>query len=256
MGKINFSSWVLALGTATVFAGCDVGTSTGPNNGSPDASSNVDSPISATPKLDISVDKTAVDTELLSTQTLVITAKGSDGFSGLVTLTATVVDGADAPIANYTATFSSPTLTLTTNGTSTAMLTVSVPNKMPAAAAKIKISAASSATLGTKAVASTLTVANQVTLKVEDNGTECKYPTAAMANREVLIGTKVRWMNAGASAMTIHIDSGIPGVVHEPGSHAAGAVYEQTPGTVGTIGWYCHVRGPTVNTLNINVVAP
>jgi plastocyanin len=69
------------------------------------------------------------------------------------------------------------------------------------------------------------------------------YPTGAMANLQVKVGTKVRFLNKFTTGnVTIHSGGPIP---HEPDPGVPpGQAYEVTVNTTGTAAWYCHAPGP------------
>jgi plastocyanin len=258
MGKFPKQLY-MTLGLATGLLGCDVGSSGNINNGGPDGGNGQqpDGAISSTPRLDISLDKTALPTELLATSSLTITSKSSGGFAGAVNLTATVVDGGGLAIPGYTAVIDTPTLTMPANGTLTAKVTVTTSNK-PAAAASVKITATSAAAAGTNTASSTMTVANQVTITIMDGGGgNCVYPPAPLSVR---LGTKLRFKagsafpvdNNGQPGMTIHSEGDANGVPHAGAGLALDQAYEKTlTGGVGSFVWYCHQRNQVNQTLNV-----
>jgi hypothetical protein len=211
---------------------------------------------SQTPAINLTIDKPAIPTELMTTHMITATVTGSGGFSGAVTLTATVVDTAtNAPIPGWTVALDNATLNLAANGTATAVAVLTVPSENRGLNATVKFDANSSA--GAKQVASTVTATNQITIPVTLNNGQCVYPAAGTIN--VIANTKVRWRNAATANITIHVNGNQNGVAHQPDPGSApNTVYEQTitgnPGNA--FSWYCHAPGPTVNNLLLRAVAP
>ncbi len=216
----------------------------------------------ATPRLDISVDKPTISTELMSTNMVTVTLTGSDGFTGAVNLAATLVNATDTPITAWTVALDTSTVTVPIDGTATAVATLTIPSDSKVLTGSLKIAATSSAGVGTFTSTSAVTATNQVTInmKLDANG-QCIYPAAGTTN--LVVGSNVRWLNTEAAdsgnRITIHINNGDQyGVPHQsdPGSDP-GTAYERTlTGTpAGTFSWYCHAPGPDVgNTLRLQPV--
>lgn len=209
---------------------------------------------SQTPKVDISLDKPTITSDLLQTHMITVTLGASGGFSGAVNLTGTAVDANNQPLPGWTVAFNTPTVNLSANGNTNAVATLTIPSEARGLAGTVKITATSS--LGAVEKTSAVTVANQLTIQMTLNNGLCVYPAAGTIN--VLAGTKVRWLNKAATNVTIHIgNGGANGFNHQadPGT-APNGVYEQTatgaPG--GNITWYCHAPGPTVSNLLLKVV--
>lgn len=212
----------------------------------------------AVPRLDISVDKPTIATELGTTNMVTVTLTSSGGFTGSVPVAATLVDGAGAAIADWIVAVNPPTVTVPADGTATAVVTFAVPTLKSALTGTLKIATTpTGAEGGTTTFDSQITVADQVTvmMKLDANG-QCEYPAAGTI--QLKVGSKIRWFNnelAGGSKITIHsngINGQNTGVNHQgdPGSDPQTA-YEQTTSVVGQSQWYCHAPGPTVNGLNI-----
>jgi cysteine-rich repeat protein len=214
-----------------------------------------------TPKLNISVDKPTVTTDLSTDTMLTVSLIGEGGFGGPVTLTGTATDAAGAALTGWTVTFAQPSVTVPENGMVTAVATVHVPALNVGLAANIKIEAASS--LPTVDTTSAFTAMNQITYEVTNNVDKCAYPPTGVT--QIKVGTKVRFVNkfaAGAVAgdrITIHMNVPTPtnntGFAHEPDpGHAIDTAYERTAAGPGTVSWYCHAPGPTVNGITIQIV--
>lgn len=203
-----------------------------------------------TPKLNMSVDKATVNTELNTDTMVTVTFTSEGGFAGAVNLTGTVTDPAGAPLTGWTVMFNNATVTVPENGSATAVATVHVPSLNSGLQGTLKIEAASS--LPVVSATSAFTALNQITHDVTNNAAQCAYPAAAVT--QIKVGTKVRFVNkftAGAVAgdiIRIHINSTAgTGFVHEPDpGHAIDVAYEQTANAPGTVSWYCHAPGPTV----------
>jgi cysteine-rich repeat protein len=204
----------------------------------------------ASPRLDVSLDKLTLSTELKTKNMLTLSLTGADGFSGPVTLTAAALNGA-AAIPGWNVTFSPATVNLPENGTANVVATLDIPAENRALAGTVKFDVTSSA--GTKSVTSTVTVMNQVTFRLAVAGGICGYPADAGTGANpirVTTGTKLRFFNAGTANLEIH-SNGVGGVSHQgqaPNGLAdpiteANTAYEQTiVGGVGgnNLSWYCH----------------
>lgn len=212
-----------------------------------------------TPRVDVSVDKSSLSTELKTANPVAITIKGAGGFSGAVGLTATVVDGNQAPLAGWTVDLSAASVSLAANGTATAMATVHVPSLSSALTGTLKISSTSSATAGAKAASVAITAANQVTFDVKYNAAagDCDLPADGGSSASpvtIARTTKIRFFNSGTGNIVIHVnDSNNGGVAGQPITHQGqspggnadpttepNTAYEQTPTGAGTAAWYCH----------------
>jgi hypothetical protein len=213
------------------------------------------------PRLEVTVDKPTVATELLSTNMITVTLTGSGGFAGDVPLTATVVDAADAPIPGWAVVLDKATVTVPTDGVATAVATLTIPSQASALAGRVKIVAATTVE-GTHTQESAITALNQVTFTVKLNANgQCDY-APLMGAKNMTVGTKVRWLNgeaAGGNNITIHINGNGTGLNHQPDPGSApGAAYEQIIGTASANAaiWYCHAPGPDlVGPISINALA-
>lgn len=255
----NMRTPILAVVLGLSLAGCltigDSGSaSTGGGDDDTGSSSGSGSNMPDTARVDVSVDKPTVATELKTVNALTVTVTGSGGFSGNVALAASVVDASQAAIPGWTVDLSVPTVTLPENGTATALATVHVPSQTPVLTGTVKITSTSAATLGTPAASSTITAANQVTFAVKyDPAIQgCVYPAdggTAATPVKVAQTTKIRFFNNGADNIVIHVteSAGIP-ITHQgqtPNGTAdpvtePNTAYEQTPIGTGPASWYCH----------------
>jgi len=262
---------ILATALSLSLAGCLVGNvgprGSGDDDDVPGPGSDPDpgpgpGPDPATPSVTISVDQTALSTELLTTNLVTVTARGSGGFSGPVTLSASVVDPGGAAMPRWTVAFDNATINVPQDGTAAAVATLKIPSDSSGLAATVRFDASSSA--GPQTASSAINVANQMTYSITLNNGQCVYPAAGVQN--VRVGTKVRWVNRDAAArVTIHMDrTKRDGLVHQddPGS-APGAAYElvtavnddgQLSGA--PMSWYCHAPGPDTGSAHQLKVVP
>lgn len=215
----------------------------------------------ANPRVTAAVDKTTVMTELKSTNMVTVTVTGVDGFSGAVNLTAKAVDATNAPITGWTVALDTQSVTLTENGTATAVVTLTIPSDSRTLSGSVVVDATSSA--GTESVTSAVTAAKQVTLDVTVTNNDCVYP----GNVSVVSGTVVRFNNKNTVNFVIHSDGGALGVPHQgPGGGQSpddpvtepNTAYARTTTASGAFGWYCHDLGPDLGAGNprITVMAP
>jgi hypothetical protein len=218
----------------------DDGSGSNPGSGSDPGSGSGSNPV-ATPKLDVTVDKPTISTELLSTNMVTVSLQASGGFSGAVNLAATAVDGAGTAIPGWTVALDKSTVDVAANGAATVVASVKVPSDSVATTGTVKIDATSS--LGTTSMTSSVSVAKQLTVNLTLNNGNCVYPAAMVGTVKVSNGTKIRWVNgAAADNITIHITAPqVAGLNHEQGATAPGGAYEQTvAGSTGKTDWYCH----------------
>jgi cysteine-rich repeat protein len=229
------------------------------------------------PRVNVSVDKSAINTELNTSNKLMVTVTGSGGFSGDVTLAGSVVDGSSNPLTAWQVTFDTATVSLPMNGTATAVATVLVPSENKGLVGTVKIDATSSAPAAN--VTSSVTAVDQITFEIKDDTVNggCAYPTPTNVETRVTFGTKIRFLNSTTVTTMIHVNGVAAGgagtgtdatntfnVPHENvggAGHAPGTVYEgtltknATTTSVG-LGWYCHAPGPTRGGIQIRPVDP
>lgn len=204
------------------------------------------------PKLDVSMDKTTIPTELGQQTVVNVTLTGSGTFSGQVNVAASAVDAAGAPITGWTVNVDQPSVTLTENGSATVKATMMVPTDAVMLSGKLQIDVSSSLPAITKTA--DVTVANQVTLVMTSNAQgQCVYPTPAVTN--IKVGTKVIFLNMSSDntfVMRIH-SNGQAGIQHEQVDTPVNQSYEQTASSAGSDGWYCHTPGNDPGNLRIVV---
>jgi hypothetical protein len=261
--RTPFLAAALGLGLAGCLVG-DAGTAAGGDddgNGSQGSNGSSGSNGSnSNAKVDVTIDKTAISTELKTNNPVNITVAGSGGFAGDVALSATVVDTAGAAIPGWTVEFSEPTVTLSANGTGTSVATLKIPAKNTGLGGVLKITGASAATSGTNLASATVTVLNQVTfaVKVDPATNACIYPTDGgntASPVQMSLGTKVRFFNTGTVNLVIHSGGVIshqgqaPNGLADPTTEPSTA-YEQMPTGAGAASWYCHAPGKDLSAAN------
>ncbi|MBA3405640.1 MAG: hypothetical protein H0U13_13330 [Gemmatimonadaceae bacterium] len=216
------------------------------------------------PRLDVSVDKPTVSTELGTTNMVTVTLTSSGGFGGSVGVAATIVDGLGVAIPEWQMAINPPSVTVPSNGTASAVVNFSIPAEKVGLGGTLKITTTSGATEGTLNIDSAITVLDQLTIPLKLNGNgQCDYPTAGTLR--IKVGTKIRWLNTEAAGsnnrITVHVTENASAVAagfshqNDPGSDPQ-TTYEQTSVAMsgGTFDWYCHAPGPTVGDRLIQVV--
>src|SRR5690348_6007685 len=128
---------VLAFLGLSLVAGCTVGDTGGPGGGgAPDAGGGTgdapgggDDAPGAVPRVDVSIDKPTVTTELMTTNMLTVTLTSANGFAGAVSLTASVVDAQGQPLAAWPVTLSAASLTVAANASAQSVATLMIPSE-------------------------------------------------------------------------------------------------------------------------------
>lgn len=254
---------VLSLSLVGCFVG-DEGTAA-PGGDDDDGQTNPPPTGSNSGRVDVTFDKITLDTELKTANPINVTVKGSEGFSGPVNLSASIVDGTGAVVPGWAVTLSAPSVTLTADGTATAVAMVTIPAMSTGLTGMLKVTSTSAAKSGTTAATSAITAAKTVTFNIKVDATgKCVYPvdggnTAAPVT--VAVGTKIRFFNSGTANFEIH-SFNKPLIAHQgqdPGGTAdpvteANTAFEQTPSITGVTSWYCHAPGPDLNTSNPRIV--
>lgn len=190
--------------------------------------------IQETPRVDATLDKTTVMTELGKTETVTVTISSMNDFTGPVPITAAVLDGA-TPVTGWTVTANPASVDLTAGGTATVELTVKIPTDSMALAPKLEVDLGGSAPM---AVESAFNVANKVTINI-GAGTGMAAPHAGLPLNQPLrirAGTMVVFHNGDTIQHVIHASGGID---HENTALGMpGTDYMVTPTSDAT--WYCH----------------
>jgi hypothetical protein len=246
----------LVLGASATLAACVDGTAEpDPASLGSELASETGAEGLATTRLDLTLDRSTIATELRTTNLITVTLKGSGGFGGTATLSGSLVDASGSAPAGWTITVSPATVTVPVNGTATAVATVTIPSENHGLAATAKLSVASSAATGTFSRTASVTALNQITFPIAITGGLCVYPAPSPGTVNVTTGTKLRWLNNATNTqdLSIHVASNPYGVFHQATSPGLfpGAVYEQTLGGVpgASFNWYCHSPGPTTTNL-------
>jgi hypothetical protein len=186
-----------------------------------------------------------VTSDLNVDNTVTVTVTGSMGFTGDVTLAATAADAGSVAITDWSATLATTTVTLTADGTQTAMLTLKAMGDTAALAGNLTVTATSTADPATAAVAVTFNPVLHVVFADNGAGTVV-YPPHAINNPYLLkIGRQMAVYNGSSTKiLVVHTNNVITGLSHEgssPGT-APGAAYLNT--LTGAAGdednFYCH----------------
>ncbi|TMQ22590.1 MAG: hypothetical protein E6J91_01170 [Deltaproteobacteria bacterium] len=250
--RTPFLAAALGLG----LAGCLVGDARTPAAGGDDdgngsqGSNGSNGSNNPTPKVDVTVDRTTVASELHTNNPINVTVTGSGGFAGDVALSGSIVDSTGTAIAGWAVDFNPATVTLSANGTGSSVATLKIPGLNTGLAGMLKITGASAATTGTNIATIPVNVTNQVTFSVKvDNATgKCVYTAdsgTVGTPVKLSLGTKVRFFNTGTANLVIHsggvishqgqAPNGLADPVTEPNT-----AYEQMPTGTGAATWYCH----------------
>jgi hypothetical protein len=189
-----------------------------------------------TPRIQGSIDKATVATQLGKTEVLNVTVTSMDGFAGAVNVTPTLLNGQTA-LNGWTITANPATVNLTAGGTATVQLSVKVPTDAAALTPDLKIDLAGSAV--TASVDSAFTIAKILEIDIEaGTGTGAPHTKLPAPNAPIKVrsGTQLVFHNGDNIQHVIHGDGGIP---HEnTGLGGAGTDYKVTITNDAT--WYCH----------------
>ncbi len=190
--------------------------------------------IQNTPRVDATVDKTTVMTELNKTENIVVTITSMNDFTGPVSITPTVMDGT-TPVTGWTVTPTPASVDLTAGGTATVTLAVMIPSDSMALAPQVKVDLGGTAPMS---VTSSFNVAQKLTINI-GAGTGTGSPhTGLPLNQPLKIraGTMVTFHNGDTIQHVIHASGGID---HENTALGMpGTDYAVTPTSDAT--WYCH----------------
>ena len=212
-----------------------------------------------TPTFTVSIDQTSLSTELSTSNQFMLTLTSMNGFAGTVNLTPTVVDANNAAITGWTVTTAMPSVDLAADASMQVAATLDIPSQNMGLTGTLQIDAADpTGAVATQSVTSAITVANQVSFVVKENGNgQCVYPTGlSNANPvKVTVGSKVRFVNMSPGTIEIHSNGAGEGICHEnqpcngdpatPGTLNTNDVYVQTAKSAGgAFSWYCHAPGP------------
>lgn len=207
-----------------------------------------------TPRVDLSVDKPTVSTELGTSNMITLTLTSGDGFTGAVNITASILDGTGAPNTNWIVAVNPPTVTVPANGTATAVATLAIPSDATLLAGSLKLDVTGAPEA--KTISSTVTSQNQITFAIDianalTANPSCVYPVNNTPVR-IRTGTLVRFFNKNAD-LKLEIHSNNPAAIPHQ-AQGAGAddpitepntAYERIlAGGAAEFAWYCHDHGP------------
>lgn len=209
---------------------------------------------SAVPRVQVSMDKTTLPTDLYVDNEINLTLTSMNGFAGDVTLAASVVDGTGTAITGWVSELSATTVTLAADGTGSAKLKVRVPGDTAALTGTVKIAASSSA--APQEASLSVTASNKAVVRFTTTGSNCinstlfnqSNPVRLKVNRMISVVNGSDPAGTGCAGgpckMQIHFDGGT-GVPHQNGQMAAGASYEQVATVANATGvtFYCHNAG-------------
>lgn len=219
-------------------SGSDMGSGGGGGGGDGSGSD-----VQDTPRVDLSVDKTTVTSDLNVETTITITATSAMGFTGDVTLAVSAEDASAAAITDWTTTLESTTLTLGVDETKTTTVKLSAMGDTAALAGTLKVTATSSAAAADASVDVTFNPVLVVTFNDDGNG-QCVYPVNHAVNNpwRLSAGRKIRVVNGSPNlGLQVHTNNSIAGFPHENVVTPPGEGYEKTVTTVGDIDeFYCH----------------
>lgn len=191
--------------------------------------------VEASARVSAAIDRTSIQSELGTTETLNLTLTSVGGFAGAVSLTGSVdYDGA---AGTWTVTPTPASISLTANQSAVASVKIAIPSDSAALSGTIKLAVSGSAV--PVDVTSTVTAADQVTIVIP-KGTGSAIPHAGVGPSLLRIrsGTKVIWDNQDTIQHVMHGSDGIP---HEDtAAGQPGSKYTVTPSGNGT--WYCHTH--------------
>lgn len=190
-------------------------------------------------RLDASVDRTTVTTELGKTELVQLTLTGVNGFAGTVPITLTLLDANNMPITTgYTLTATPASVDVPTDGTVTAMVSVKIPTNPSLLTPTLKIDLGGTAPTN---IQSSLAIANKYTIDLPagtGTGAHTSWP-AANAPVRIKSGTMVVFHNSDSIQHIVH---GSNGIDHEDQTNGGqpGGNYELALTSDGT--WYCHTH--------------
>src|SRR5688572_14770490 len=159
-----------------------------------------------TPRLDATVDKTTVMSELGKTENLTITLHSMDGFSGSVPVSAAVMDAGSA-VTGWTVTPTPASVDIAPGGTATVTLAVKIPTDSAALQPQIKVDLGGSAPM---TVSSAFNVTKKLTITIPaGTGTGAPHAGFPTGQLRILAGTQLVFTNSDTIQHVIHADGGI-----------------------------------------------
>lgn len=240
---------LLVLATLSL-AACEVGVTPGGGVGDDDDDDpQVDAglPIDApTPMYSLAVTPPSANT-ILGTETTFTVTLASQHFDGPVNLSAT-----GAP-ASWTVTITPPTVNLTSGGSATAQVKVTIPPNGDAAPAGQTLTIGGSATAGAQSGTAALTVAKEYAVTIgAGTGSGAHFGALRGGLVRVKAGTLVHIRNADGEAHRIHSGGGIGGFPHQPNNMGTGQEYAVTVQD-GSDVFYSHIHERGAGDVNLVV---
>jgi hypothetical protein len=258
----NMRTPLLATALGLSLAGCltigDSGTT--PNGGDDDMGSTMGSNTTgsnSTPGVDVTMDRATVSTELGKTEVVTLTFTSVNSFTGNVTVTPSLVDGAGAVLTTGGLTVAGPTsVSVAASAPASAMYTVTIPTDATATqmTADLKLEVASSA--GTKSVTSAFTIAPNysVTYAAGLAANVAMHPLTGLKFK-LKKGAKIILHNADTMVHVTHGDNGFKHEDIPTGGQPNGIYTIDTStlavGTSGAVGCHSH-NTPTYATVTID----
>ena len=242
---------ILPLVLGLSLAGCitgEIGTvggggdDTGGGGGGGDGSGSGSGSGTLTPRIEVTVDRPTVATELGKAETVVLSVRSIDGFTGDVTIAPSMMNAQNQPIVPMAPT-GPITLTVAADQTQTAMYQVTIPSDISGTDFVGTLHLDVTSSLGVTPVAATFKVAAVYTVTYGLNsGTAAATHASTGLNVTVKRGTKIRFTNADTIEHETHGQGPFPH--EEPGGGQPNGTYEvntiaaQGSGTMG-----CHSHG-------------
>jgi hypothetical protein len=198
------------------------------------------------PSVTAEVDKSTVATELGKTEIITLTLTSGGSFAGDVTVTPSLVDSAGAALTDGITVTGQPTVTMTADGTTTAMYTVKVPTNATGADLTANVNFDVTSTAGSKQLTTALTIAAVYTVTYAAGlaGDVTTHPLRAKTF-SVKKGAKISLHNADTAVHITHGDGAFPHETQGATGGLANGTYvldtSKLNGTSGNIG--CHSHG-------------
>lgn len=195
-----------------------------------------------TPRIEVTVDRPTVATELGKAETVVLSVRSVDGFAGDVTIAPSMMNAQNQPIAPMAPT-GPTTLTVAADQTQTAMYRVTIPTDVSGAdfVGTLHLDVTSSLGVAPTTATFNVTAAYTVTYAL-NSGMASNTHASTGLDITVKRGAKIRFMNADTIEHRTHGDAPFP---HEDvGGGQPNSTYEiNTTAMQGSGGIGCHTHG-------------
>jgi hypothetical protein len=265
-------------GTSGGGGGGDDGSGTGDTCSCPDGSTlpagecatQCPAPSSGAGQIAVATDMATYPGQLSTSVVANVTVTGSQGFSGLVTVAATITAGAGgAAITEWPVTLDNSMLSVTENGTASAKATIMIPSTaIPSTDTKtlsgtLNITATPMATTVTAATTTAaLAITNALEIDMSATTADCTFPADTITGIQVAVGSTINWKNVGtANNLTIHVDGNTSGIIHQgdtgalptlggnPSTTPPGDTWPEVVSAVGSgkVTWHCHLPDDAPN---------